>query len=137
MANIRVKDFRTSAGLSQTDLADLVGCCQNTISAVERSPDYDLSGPTAVRLCVVAEALGIPLGLADIYPGSFNAEQHARWLGHVAKSGIEGADVIPDVPIKNGAFRYKFGVWFASQVQAGRLRAEDKAAAYAGWEARA
>lgn len=55
----RLRDFRLATGLTQSELASLVGCSKNTISSIEREefrPSLDL----ALRL---SDALSVPLRL--------------------------------------------------------------------------
>jgi putative transcriptional regulator len=54
MANARIKAARVARGLTQTDLANLVGVTRQTIGAIEKG-DYN---PT-IQLCIgICRALG-------------------------------------------------------------------------------
>ena len=50
----RLKDFRQAKGLTQTQLADIVGSSKNTISSIETSQFC----PTAYLAALLCEALG-------------------------------------------------------------------------------
>ena len=47
----RIKEARSQAGLSQTQLAELVGVSRNSISSIERA-EYIPNLDTAFKLCI-------------------------------------------------------------------------------------
>lgn len=137
--NSPIRDLRYSQDWSQEHLANLIGTSQNIISCVERTYDYDLSGRAAMRLSIVAGAVGRRLPLSDIYPSWFASKRHETWLINLQRQGVDGGQFVKAIPIRGdaGARSGDFEAWFAGQVQIGRLKPKDKGAAYAGWEARA
>lgn len=54
MANARIKAARVVKGLTQTDLANMVGVTRQTIGAIERG-DYNPTIQLCIRIC---KALG-------------------------------------------------------------------------------
>ncbi len=55
---VRIKEFRKARGLSQEQLAEMVGIEQKHVSRLEVGKSY----PTIDRLEKIAEALDIPIG---------------------------------------------------------------------------
>lgn len=51
----RIKDLRNLRGFTQTDLADMCGCSQNTISSLENC----ITIPSAYLSGLIAENLGV------------------------------------------------------------------------------
>ena len=45
----RVRDFRTAKGMTQEDLADIIGVSRQTINAIEKEK-FDPSLPTAFKM---------------------------------------------------------------------------------------
>ena len=50
----RLKEFRTEAGLSQTQLAEMVGVSRNTISSIETG-QFNPTAKLALVLCVALD----------------------------------------------------------------------------------
>ncbi|MBE7065604.1 MAG: helix-turn-helix transcriptional regulator [Ruminococcaceae bacterium] len=50
----RLKEFRTQAGLSQADLAKLVGVSRNTISSIETG-QYTPTAKLALVICIALD----------------------------------------------------------------------------------
>ena len=50
----RLKEYRTEAGLSQAQLAELVGVSRNTISSIETGP-FNPTAKLALVLCIALD----------------------------------------------------------------------------------
>lgn len=50
----RVRDFRTAKGMTQEDLADIIGVSRQTINAIEKEK-FDPSLPTAFKMSKLFE----------------------------------------------------------------------------------
>ena len=50
----RLKEFRTEAGLSQTQLAEMVGVSRNTISSIETG-QFNPTAKLALVLCIALD----------------------------------------------------------------------------------